>query len=154
VPIHFTEMMMPSCSAAGRGKIAYVMAGDAAQPTCPEGEERQADELERTYTALFAHPAVGAMTWWGLTDWMSCLDEAVGLLRRDLSPKPSYERLRQLVRERWWTRTVVPCGADGAVEFRGFLGDYRVGLAADGAAAGRFTLAADGGVLPVRLART
>ena len=35
-------------------------------PTTPEGEARQADEVERHYRTLVGHPAVAAITWWGL----------------------------------------------------------------------------------------
>jgi len=126
VPIHFTELMMPSCSAVGRPAMVYQMGVNAAHPTCQEGELRQAGEIEQTYTALFAHPAVEAITWWGLTDWMSCLDAAVGLLRTDMLPKPGYERLRRLVKQQWQTRTTAVCGPNGQVAFRGFLGDYEV----------------------------
>ena len=42
-------------------------------PTTPEGEARQADEVERHYRTLVGHPAVAAITCWGLPDggWLN-----------------------------------------------------------------------------------
>ena len=45
------------------------------------------------YTALFAHPAVQAITWWDFSDLGAWLGAPAGWLRRDMSPKPVYDRL-------------------------------------------------------------
>ena len=57
-------------------------------PTTAEGEQRQADELVRHYRSLVAHPAVEAITYWGLTDVGAWLGAPAGLVRLDGTPSP------------------------------------------------------------------
>ncbi len=47
--------------------------------------------------------------WWDLEDG-NWLNAPGGLVRKDLSPKPAYERLRTLIRDEWGfsSRTLVP----------------------------------------------
>jgi endo-1,4-beta-xylanase len=56
------------------------------------------------YALLFAHPAVHALTWWDFSDRGAWQGAAAGLVRQDMSPKPAYERLRELIKGEWWTR--------------------------------------------------
>jgi GH35 family endo-1,4-beta-xylanase len=96
-------------------------------PSTPEGEARQADEVVRHYRSLMGHPAVAAITYWGLTDSGSWLGAPVGLVRADGTVKPSYHALRDLVRGEWWLApTELRTDAQGSVTVRGFLGDYAV----------------------------
>ncbi len=67
-------------------------------PSTPDGEARQADEVERHYRTLFGHPAVQAATYWGLCDAGAWLGAPAGLLRADGTAKPAYDALRALVR--------------------------------------------------------
>jgi len=96
-------------------------------PSTPEGEARQADELERHYRALTAHPAVEAITYWGLTDTGAWLGAPAGLVRRDGTPKPAYDTLKRLVRDEWWLPpTTARTDAGGHLTLTGWAGDYRV----------------------------
>jgi hypothetical protein len=54
-----------------------------------------------------------------------------GLVRADLRPKPAYERLRRLIRERWWTEVEGRSDAEGRFVFRGFCGHYQGVFAKD-----------------------
>ena len=72
-------------------------------PSTPEGEARQADDIERHYRSLFGHPAVESITYWGFTDAGAWLGAPSGLVRVDGSPKPSYGVLDRLIRDAWWT---------------------------------------------------
>ena len=49
-----------------------------------------------------------------------------GMLRADMSSKPVYEQLKQLIHEEWKTRVSATTDADGRFSFRGFFGDYCV----------------------------
>jgi endo-1,4-beta-xylanase len=99
-------------------------------PSTPEGEARQADEVVRHYRTLTGHPAVAGINYWGLTDSGAWLGAPVGLVRRDGTPKPSYEVLRGLIRGDWWlASTELRTDAAGRVTVRGWLGDYRVSAA-------------------------
>jgi GH35 family endo-1,4-beta-xylanase len=123
VPLHFTETtILPGEPGWERGK------GGQRWPSTAEGEKRQAEEVERFYTMLFSHPAVAAITWWDFSDRGAWQDAPAGLVRADMSPKPAYERLRRLVRERWWTHTVVPTGPAGEARCRVFLGTHQVSV--------------------------
>lgn len=48
------------------------------------------------------------------------------MLRADMSPKPVYEQLKQLIHEEWKTRVSTTTDAEGQFSFRGFFGEYRV----------------------------
>lgn len=115
-PIHISEITVPA-------------GGDVA-----DGEAIQAELVAAFYRAWFSHPAVEAITWWNLADGMHWKDEGRflgGLLRDDLTPKPAYEVLDELINHEWKTQAAVITDADGMARFRGFCGGYE--LAARGA---------------------
>ncbi|WP_112138377.1 endo-1,4-beta-xylanase [Glycomyces dulcitolivorans] len=127
LPIHFTETTILS------GQIMPPEIVDLndyqvdSWPSTPEGEARQADEIERHYKALLAHPSVEAMTYWGMNDAGMWLGAPGGLVRADGTPKPAYDRLHHLVNTEWGTPpTKLATDAEGRLRFNGFLGDYRV----------------------------
>ena len=96
-------------------------------PSTPEGEVRQADELERHYRTVFAHPAVESLTYWGLGDADMWLGAPAGLIRKDGSPKPAFDTLKSLVRDEWWTDTVTArTDSNGTLTVSGTAGTYRV----------------------------
>jgi len=126
IPIHFTESTIVS------GKIMPEHIVDLNDhkvdewPTTPEGEERQAQEIVTHYKTLFSHPAVKAITWWGLFDngWLKA---PAGLFRTDHSVKPSYEALFNLIKKEWWfAPKKMPTDNKGAIRFNGFLGKYKI----------------------------
>jgi len=96
-------------------------------PSTPQGEQRQADEIVDLYKTALAHPAVEAVTYWGLTDRGAWLGAPIGLLRADGTAKPSYDALLGLVKGSWWvppTRAVT--NQQGQIEVTGFRGVYNV----------------------------
>jgi len=126
LPIHFTETTIVS------GRLMPPEIEDLNDyqipdwPTNPEGEARQADDIVRHYKTLLSHPAVEAMTYWDSTD-NAWLGAPAGLLRKDLSPKPSYEALLALVKGEWWLKpTTMTTDAQGRLRFSGFLGEYEI----------------------------
>lgn len=92
-------------------------------------EETQAAYAEEFYRICFAHPAVVALTWWDLSDHGSWL-EGGGMLRKDMSPKPVYNRLKKLIHETWHTEKTLVTDGEGHAAFRGFQGDYEVTVTA------------------------
>ncbi len=123
VPLHFTETTILS------GKQGWKLREKGQPwPSTPEGEATQAREVERFYTMLFSHPAVEALTWWDFSDRHAWQQAPAGFLRKDMSPKPAYERLMQLIKGAWWTVETVTSDKNGSAPFRGFFGDYRVSV--------------------------
>jgi hypothetical protein len=115
VPLNFTETTVVSGPKQGSDWT-----------TTPEGERQQAEQVAEFYTVLFSHPAVQAVTWWDFSDQNAWQKAPAGLVRSDMSPKPAYERLHDLIKGKWWTKTEVKTGTGAAVPFRGFLGQYEV----------------------------
>ncbi|OHB70935.1 MAG: hypothetical protein A2V70_19585 [Planctomycetes bacterium RBG_13_63_9] len=88
-------------------------------------EAAQADYAAKFYRVSFAHPAMVAITWWDLCDNGSWLPGG-GMLRGDMTPKPVYNELKQLIHTQWNTCTSGKTDAKGNFTFRGFHGRYRV----------------------------
>ena len=129
LPLHFTETTIVS----GHVMPAEIVDLNDYQvpdwPTTPDGEARQADEIVRHYKTLLSQPSVEAMTYWDLTD-RAWLGAPAGMVRRDFSPKPSYEAMLGLIKGDWWlSPTKMTTDDEGRIRLRGFLGDYEVGVA-------------------------
>ena len=144
IPIHFTETTLLS----GDLMPSHILDLNDWQvddwPSTDEGEARQADEIERHVRTLLSHPSVEAMTYWGLSDRGMWLNAPGGLVRADGTPKPAYERLRNLVKDAWWMPpTPMRTDAEGRLRISGFRGDYLLTVPDGGEA--RFALAADNG---------
>ena len=124
-PLGITEITVPAYS------------GD------PEDEAIQAEILEHLYSIWFSHPRMQEIIYWNLVDGYAAFapqgDMTAGenryfggLLRFDLSPKPAYYKLRELICERWHTETDLVTDALGACTFRGFYGRYELTVEAGG----------------------
>ena len=102
--------------------------------------------LEKLYSVWFSHPNVEQIIYWNLVDGYAHLwdpdPEKIrasqgnmslgenyyygGLLRFDMSPKPAYLKLKELLQKKWHTEAEAVTDADGNAEFRGFYGKYDV----------------------------
>ena len=80
LPIHFTETTLLS-GVRDRQNNAW-------GSTTHEAETTQAHNAANFYMALFAHPAVQALTWWDFSDYHAWQNAPAGLVRADMSPKP------------------------------------------------------------------
>ncbi|MBU4129122.1 MAG: endo-1,4-beta-xylanase [Proteobacteria bacterium] len=118
VPIHFTEVSVLSGTPIS-GK-------NYGSKSTREGELKQKEYAVELYTVLFSHPSVEAIQWWDLTDLGSWKGAPAGLLRKDMSPKPAYKALMNLIREKWWTTVETETSSQGKCEFKGFFGDYDI----------------------------
>ena len=117
-----------------------------------EDEEIQAEIIEKLYSIWFSHPNVEQIIYWNLVDGYAHLwdpdPEKIkasqgdmtlgenyyygGLLRFDLSPKPAYFRIKDLLQKKWHTEAELVTDENGNIDFRGFFGDYTVEIETDG----------------------
>ena len=116
-----------------------------------EDEEIQAEIIEKLYEIWFSHPNVEQIIYWNLVDGYAHLwdpdpqkiaasqgDMSIGenyyyggLLRFDLSPKPAYYKIKELIKERWHTEAAAVTDENGCADFRGFYGDYAIEIETD-----------------------
>lgn len=112
----------------------------------PENEKIQAELLEGLYSTWFAHPNVEQIIYWNLVDGYAYVpsdDPEVigrsqgdmtigenrfygGLLRFDMTPKPAYYTLKELIQKKWHTEVEAVTDASGQVRFSGFVGEYEL----------------------------
>jgi len=127
LPIHFTENTLVS------GFLIPPEIEDLNDfqvkewPSTPEGEARQAKEVEEMYRILFAHPQVKAITGWDFADG-AWLNAPSGVIRKDNSVKPVYNMLMNLIKDEWWTICEICTDENGYVQVEGFKGDYVIEL--------------------------
>ena len=99
-------------------------------PAGPEGEKYQAETVRNVYRLWFSHPNVEMINWWNLVDGTAAVQKEnnflPGLLRADLSLKPSFDVLYNLIHKEWWTKIKQSSGPDSEVKLHGFYGDYQV----------------------------
>ena len=117
-----------------------------------EDEAIQAEIIEKLYSIWFSHPNVEQIIYWNLVDGYAHLwdpdPEKIkasqgdmtlgenyyygGLLRFDLSPKPAYYAIKNLIQKVWHTEEELLTDESGACSFRGFFGEYELEFEWDG----------------------
>ena len=123
LPLHFTENTLVSGHLMPKHIVDLNDYQPSEWPTTPEGEERQAQELESMVRLLFASPKVEAFTSWDFTDG-AWLGAPSGVLTVDNRKKPAYEMLRRLIYEEWHTAGEVRTDEDGRARIEGYRGSY------------------------------
>ena len=109
----------------------------------PEDEAMQAEIIEKLYSIWFSHPNVEQIIYWNVPDGYAAFAEQGdmtsgenyyygGLLRFDMTPKPAYYAIRNLVEKTWHTEAEITSDADGEANFKGFYGKYDVELEVNG----------------------
>lgn len=125
LPLHFTENTLISGDLMPKEIVDLNDFQPATWPSTPEGEARQAEEMEEMLRILFAHPLVEAVTEWDFLDG-AWLGAPSGIVRKDLSLKPVYHTLKRLIKEEWNTEVTITSDENGWVTLEGFLGDYEI----------------------------
>ena len=92
-PIHITEM---GCSSAPGVDPNSQRKAISAGWHGPWSEEMQGEWVGDVYTLFYSKPYIEAVSWWDLADAVSFWPYG-GLCRGDISPKPSYVRLQNLL---------------------------------------------------------
>lgn len=118
LPMHISEITIP-----GSGQKA-------------ENEEIQAYLVEKLYKTWFATRNMKSIVWWNLVDGYAAYAPlgsnegenrcGGGLLRFDMSRKPAYDVLDNLINREWSTSLEGEVSAEGRLDFRGFYGEYEI----------------------------
>ena len=134
VPLQITEVTIPAYSYK------------------EEDEEIQAKIIETLYSIWFSHPNVEQIIYWNLVDGYAHLwnpdPEAIrksqgdmtlgenyyygGLFRFDMTPKPAYYTIKNLVNNKWHTEDQLSTDNSGKANFKGFYGKYDLKIEIDG----------------------
>lgn len=118
LPMHVSEVTIPSYWGGNE-----------------DNEEVQAVLVENLYKTWFATKNMKSIVWWNMVDGYAGGGRlgvgdgenyyGGGLLRFDMSEKPSYKVLDRLINQEW--KTTFEREVDGeSVDFRGFYGDYEI----------------------------
>ncbi len=93
----------------------------------PQGEEEQATVVRNLYRLWFSCRNMEAITWWNLADGTAYPREnrwKGGLLHKDMSPKPSFHVLYDLIHKQWSTSVQRNSGNSSEMMIHGFYGEF------------------------------
>lgn len=110
-PLHISEITLPTL------------------PFNEEGMQNQAKLTRNFYRLWFSHPATEAIIWWNVADGTAVAGEDKwhgGFLNEDLSPKPAYHVLNELINKEWKTKFSKTVEGEKELSFRGFYGEYLI----------------------------
>jgi len=102
-----------------------------------EDEAIQAEIIKTLYSIWFSHPNMEQIIYWNLVDGYAAFapqgDMTAGenyyyggLLRFDMTPKPAYYTIKNLIEKEWHTEEDMVSDQNGTGTFRGFYGEYDV----------------------------
>jgi len=111
-PIHITEFQIPL--------LAVIEAFNTDVQTA---EKLQAEAVKIFYTLFFSHPSVEAIVYW---NFYRAWQQGSGFLRDDLTIKPVYYVLKDLIHQEWKTSLDTRTDHEGKVSFRAFPGTYEI----------------------------
>jgi len=118
-PIHISALAVPSMPPSSKPPSRFDLRYGSWDETM------QACYLDAAYTFFFAQRAVESITWWCPVDGRLSFIQAGGLLREDLSPKPSYQALKQWM-QRHTSSGQVYSDTEGRAVIPGYGGDYNI----------------------------
>lgn len=148
LPIHFTENTIVAGPLVAPEITDLQDAHYEDDAATPELEQKQADDLEQMYRNLFEnHPLVTAITNWDFGDG-AWLNAPSGVIRKDGSLKPAYERLHHLIKEEWHTNLELKTDKNGFADIEGFKGKYEL---LTGSQKSTFTLAKNTDTIKIKL---
>ncbi len=108
----------------------------------PENEAVQAELIEWLYSIWFSHPSMEQIIYWNLVDGYAYVNDPEkikdsqgdmtigenvyygGLFRFDMTPKPAFFAIQNLIKKKWHTDTSLVTDTEGRAKMRGFYGTY------------------------------
>lgn len=94
-------------------------------------QQLQADYTRDALTLLFSHPSVNAVTFWGFWEGQMYYKQAA-LFTKDWKIKPNGKAYQDLVLKQWWTDEQLSTNDKGAIQTRGFQGEYLISVTHQG----------------------
>ncbi len=88
-------------------------------------EEGMAEELERVFPILFAHPNIEAIIMWNFWAKDHWIPE-IAMWREDWTPTPQAKAYQDLIFNKWWTKIEGEADRNGNYKTRAFYGDYQI----------------------------
>lgn len=133
--LHMSEISLFS------GKPTYTDTTITDWFTSAAGEAAQAIEVERFWKLAFSHQYAKSISQWDLSDYAAwgytgsrtgAGSWARGLLRPNMTKKPAFDVVHDLIKNQWWTITAGVTAGLGNFNFRGFAGTYDVTVTRSG----------------------
>jgi endo-1,4-beta-xylanase len=90
-----------------------------------DDDKGRAQELKKYFPILFAYPKIEAILMWGFWEvghWMP----QCAMWKADWTPTAQALAYRDLVYNKWWTKTSGKAADDGTFKARAFYGDYLI----------------------------
>jgi GH35 family endo-1,4-beta-xylanase len=88
-----------------------------------DDDKTKVNELQKFFTICFAHPRIESIVFWGF--WAGAMWRPnAALWKKDWSITPTGEAYRDLVFNKWWTKTSGKADNNGTFKTRAFYGDY------------------------------
>jgi len=100
--------------------------------TSPGDDEKglkiQAIIAQNLYRLWFSIKPMMGITWWNVVDDCGAPGEpsVSGIFKRDMTPKPSYFALNNLINTEWKTNLTLKTDDKHSISFRGFKGKYLI----------------------------
>ncbi|WP_053228240.1 endo-1,4-beta-xylanase [Spirochaeta cellobiosiphila] len=128
LPLHFTENTLLSGRLVDPAIEDLNDAYSNDWPSTEEGEQRQAKQIEEMYRLLYESDQVEALIWWDLQDG-NWLNAPSGLVRKDYSLKPAYQKLDELINIEWgYPQKTLVTNEKGQLDITGPEGDYSLNI--------------------------
>ena len=110
-PVHISEITIPE--PRGCGGL-----------TVEQAQAVQARLVRDNFRLWFSWPSVYRISYWNLVDGIGGEILFSGFYNRDMTKKPAYGALHDLVNHEWRTHVTMKADASGRISFRGFKGSY------------------------------
>jgi GH35 family endo-1,4-beta-xylanase len=110
-PLHITEVTIPTI------------------PNSKEGEALQAKITKNLYRIWFSYPNVQSIVWWNIADGTAAPGEDKwlgGFLREDMTEKPSYQILNDLINKEWKSNMKLKIQQENIISANLFYGKYLI----------------------------
>lgn len=132
IPLHITEFWANLNQFKKEGKVMVAENGDfitkeiksnqKLEYTNEELAQMQADYAANYLTCAFGHKSVDAFFFWGFKNFAIDFDEN-GFIKQK---RPVYQKVKELIKEKWWTKKELTTNSNGEVSLNAFFGEHEL----------------------------